>query len=91
MGFNFCDSFVEKIGNGYNPIFWAYSWIEIGIVLSDKFLRLYKLEINKEVTVGDKRVWRDGEWVWRWDWSRELRRRVWYLGPMCDKFRFVKY
>ncbi|GJY40404.1 hypothetical protein Tco_0427674 [Tanacetum coccineum] len=25
--------------------------------------------------VGDKRVWRNDTWDWRWDWARELRGR----------------
>ncbi|GJX76874.1 hybrid signal transduction histidine kinase M [Tanacetum coccineum] len=30
---------------------------------------------NKDITVGDKRVWRNDIWDWRWEWARELRGR----------------
>ncbi|GJV09607.1 RNA-directed DNA polymerase, eukaryota, reverse transcriptase zinc-binding domain protein [Tanacetum coccineum] len=75
LGFNFCSSFEKKLGNGNNTLFWLDSWIGDGVILSEKFHRLYRLEINKDITVGDKRVWRNDTWDWMWDWARELRGR----------------
>ncbi|GJX55919.1 reverse transcriptase domain, reverse transcriptase zinc-binding domain protein [Tanacetum coccineum] len=62
-------------GNGNRTLIWLDSWIGDGVVLNEKFPRLYRLEINKDITVGDKKVWRNDTWDWRWDWAGELRGR----------------
>ncbi|GJS00247.1 reverse transcriptase domain, reverse transcriptase zinc-binding domain protein, partial [Tanacetum coccineum] len=69
-----------KDGEGVHRMLRGSKWgnIIVGlgtVVLSEKFPRLYRLEINKDITVGDKRVWRNDTWDWRWDWARELRGR----------------
>ncbi|GKE02928.1 putative RNA-directed DNA polymerase, eukaryota, reverse transcriptase zinc-binding domain protein [Tanacetum coccineum] len=63
------------LGNGNRTLIWLDSWIGDGVVLNEKFPRLYRLEINKDITVGDKKVWRNDTWDWRWDWAGELRGR----------------
>ncbi|GJS51049.1 hypothetical protein Tco_0624411 [Tanacetum coccineum] len=60
-------SFEKKLCNGNNALSWLVSWIGDGVVLSGEFPRLYRLEINKDIMVDDKRVWRNDTWDWRWD------------------------
>lgn len=57
-------------------------------MLKENFARLYRLEANKNVKVGDKGVWIDNKWHWVWDWSREPRGRV--LGEAEELANFVE-
>lgn len=63
-GLNFCSSFGKLIGNGDKTRFWLDSWTGGGVVLSEKFPRLYRLESNINITVGEMREWNGVEWVW---------------------------
>ncbi|GJT21272.1 hypothetical protein Tco_0891209 [Tanacetum coccineum] len=51
QGINFSNSFVKKVGNGENTLFWEDLWVEDGS-LCDNFPRLYELESNKHVARG---------------------------------------
>ena len=59
-GVKFCNSFVKKVGGGNSTLFWLDSWVGNEIILSDKFPRLYRLEMNQQITVGEKRIWEGG-------------------------------
>lgn len=52
-GINFTSSFSKIVGNGYTTRFWEDSWIGDGVILSEKFPRLFRLETHKSVTVGE--------------------------------------
>nr|GEW70920.1 putative RNA-directed DNA polymerase, eukaryota, reverse transcriptase zinc-binding domain protein [Tanacetum cinerariifolium] len=71
-GVNFCNSFVKKVGGGNSTLFWLDSWVGNDIILSVKFPRLYRLEMNQQITVGEKRIWVEGSWGWHWDWAKNL-------------------
>ncbi|GKB51929.1 hypothetical protein Tco_0902682 [Tanacetum coccineum] len=45
------------------------------MALCDHFPRIYNLEQDKEVLVGNRGRWLDGSWEWCWDWSRPPRGR----------------
>ncbi|GJS97643.1 hypothetical protein Tco_0804611 [Tanacetum coccineum] len=53
QGVNFFEYLQLNMGNGESTTFWKDRWLE-GSVLKDIFLRLYVLETNKKVSVGDK-------------------------------------
>ncbi|GKD63432.1 hypothetical protein Tco_1305540 [Tanacetum coccineum] len=46
------------------------------VAFSDHFVRLYRMESNKEAKVGHKGSWANGEWEWCWEWSRVPRGRT---------------
>ncbi|GJR84147.1 hypothetical protein Tco_0154932 [Tanacetum coccineum] len=46
-----------------------------GVLLYEKFLRIFRLETNKDESVGEKRVWGEEGWEWQWNWARDLRGR----------------
>ncbi|GKD91459.1 hypothetical protein Tco_1366966, partial [Tanacetum coccineum] len=75
-GVNFCSSFGRKMGNGYNTRFWLDKWVGENVALCGNFPRLFRLEIDKDISVGEKRCWRDGGWVWDWSWTRNPRGRA---------------
>nr|GEV33220.1 RNA-directed DNA polymerase, eukaryota [Tanacetum cinerariifolium] len=52
-GVNFFEFLKVELGNGLAISFWEDRWFE-GYVFKDRFPRLYALENNKKVTVGDK-------------------------------------
>nr|GFA98823.1 RNA-directed DNA polymerase, eukaryota, reverse transcriptase zinc-binding domain protein [Tanacetum cinerariifolium]GFC23013.1 RNA-directed DNA polymerase, eukaryota, reverse transcriptase zinc-binding domain protein [Tanacetum cinerariifolium] len=52
-GFHFLDHFKKRIGNDRDTCFWYDNWLG-DKPLKDLFLRLFALELNKEVTVADK-------------------------------------
>nr|GEY18831.1 RNA-directed DNA polymerase, eukaryota [Tanacetum cinerariifolium] len=53
QGVNFFDYLQLNVGNGDSINFWEDRWLE-GVVLKDKFPRLYALETNVKVSVGAK-------------------------------------
>ncbi|GJW01916.1 RNA-directed DNA polymerase, eukaryota, reverse transcriptase zinc-binding domain protein [Tanacetum coccineum] len=53
QGVNFFEYLQLNMGNGESTTFWEDRWLE-GSVLKDIFPRLYVLETNKKVSVGDK-------------------------------------
>ena len=56
------------MGNGYNTYFWLDSWVGDGVILSEKFPRLFRSETNKNVIVGEMHERSVSEWAWRWRW-----------------------
>ena len=60
---------------GIIHVFWLDRWVRVGVVLCEKFPRLFRLEVNKDESVGEKRVWGEGGWEWQWNWVREPRGR----------------
>ncbi|GJX98516.1 hypothetical protein Tco_0355535 [Tanacetum coccineum] len=75
IGINFCSSFGKMVGNGYNTRFLLDRWVGEGVLLCEKFPRLFRLETNKDESVGEKRVWGEEGWEWQWNWAREPRGR----------------
>ncbi|GKC74702.1 RNA-directed DNA polymerase, eukaryota, reverse transcriptase zinc-binding domain protein [Tanacetum coccineum] len=75
MGINFCSSFGKMVGNGYNTRFWLDRWVGEGVLLCENFPRLFRLETNKDESVGEKMVWGEKGWEWQWNWAREPRGR----------------
>ncbi|GKD66776.1 RNA-directed DNA polymerase, eukaryota, reverse transcriptase zinc-binding domain protein [Tanacetum coccineum] len=53
QGVNFFEYLQLNMGNGESATFWEDRWLE-GSVFKDIFRRLYFLETNKKVSVGDK-------------------------------------
>ncbi|GKB64716.1 hypothetical protein Tco_0920902 [Tanacetum coccineum] len=53
QGVNFFEYLQLNMGNGESTTFWEDRWLE-GSVVKDIFPRLYVLETNKKVSVGDK-------------------------------------
>ena len=74
VGVNVVEYFRKKVGNGEGTKFWEDRWLESGY-LKERFKRLFHLESDKGVTVADRRVFREGGWVWNWNWRREPRGR----------------
>ncbi|GJS11485.1 RNA-directed DNA polymerase, eukaryota, reverse transcriptase zinc-binding domain protein [Tanacetum coccineum] len=66
----------QKVGNGYNTRFWLDKWVGENVALCENFPRLFRLEIDKDISVGEKRCWRDGGWAWDWSWTRNPRGRA---------------
>ncbi|GJV35020.1 retrovirus-related pol polyprotein from transposon TNT 1-94 [Tanacetum coccineum] len=46
------------------------------VAFRDRFVRLYRMESNKEAKVGHKGSWVNREWEWCWEWSRVPRGRT---------------
>lgn len=62
------------VGNGANTFFWKHKWIG-DECLKNKFSRLFRLSLDKDVKVCEMGVWKDGVWEWVWRWKRPLRDR----------------
>ncbi|KAJ9560470.1 hypothetical protein OSB04_005630, partial [Centaurea solstitialis] len=89
LGFSFLDSFGIELGNGNDISFWEDRWLPIGR-LKESFGRLYALETNKGVKVGDRGEFRNGAWCWRWDWRRDPRgRELGELNSLCGELKGV--
>ncbi|KAJ9557802.1 hypothetical protein OSB04_012416 [Centaurea solstitialis] len=71
LGINFSNSFWKSIGDGADSKFWEDSWVEVGR-LKDKFMRLFKLEENKSISIADRGSFEGDSWIWKWGWRREL-------------------
>ncbi|GJS27240.1 reverse transcriptase domain, reverse transcriptase zinc-binding domain protein [Tanacetum coccineum] len=76
----FFGQFIRVIGNGLSTSFWADKWVG-EVKLNEHFPRLFQLENNKDILVGDRGNWIDDIWVWNWDWNRSPQRRVVWLDP----------
>jgi len=44
----------RRIGNGQNTSFWSDPWLE-GVVLRDRFMRLFELSVDPDVSVATMR------------------------------------
>nr|GEW04608.1 glycerol-3-phosphate acyltransferase 1 [Tanacetum cinerariifolium] len=74
LGIEFTSSFGRKLGNGESIRFWVDKWVG-NYKLCDQFPRLFRLERNKEVHVGDRGCWDHNGWNWCWDWVANPRGR----------------
>ncbi|EOY10280.1 Uncharacterized protein TCM_025650 [Theobroma cacao] len=61
------------VGNGHNVLFWQDEWIE-GVILKDKFPRMFALASNKTGCVNEFGAWVNGDWRWKIN----LRRSIFY-------------
>ncbi|XP_071718823.1 uncharacterized protein [Rutidosis leptorrhynchoides] len=68
LGVPFSNSFIRKIGDGKDTSFWDDVWMG-NARLKDKFKRLYRLEVNKEINICNKLDEFDinghGEWAYQ--------------------------
>ncbi|KAJ9556572.1 hypothetical protein OSB04_011186 [Centaurea solstitialis] len=69
VGCNFSGSFGKVVGNGCNTKYWEDRWAG-GVVLKERFRRLYNLETCKEVLVADRGSFVGDVWGWTWSWRR---------------------
>ncbi|GKB77897.1 RNA-directed DNA polymerase, eukaryota, reverse transcriptase zinc-binding domain protein [Tanacetum coccineum] len=56
----------KKVGNREDTLFWEDIWLD-GVILKQKYPRLYALELDKRVTVVDKLNHSSLVWSYRWD------------------------
>ncbi|GJX02450.1 putative RNA-directed DNA polymerase, eukaryota, reverse transcriptase zinc-binding domain protein [Tanacetum coccineum] len=87
LGIEFTSSFGRKLGNGESIRFWVDKWVG-NYKLCDRFPRLFRLERNKEVHVGDRGCWDHIGWNWCWDWVANPRGRS--LGELEDCISLVR-
>ncbi|XP_057780066.1 uncharacterized protein LOC130998670 [Salvia miltiorrhiza] len=60
-----------QVGNGASVLFWHHCWIGESN-LSEIFPRLCRLSTNQNGSISSMGEWREGNWVWNFNWSREL-------------------
>ncbi|KAJ9556535.1 hypothetical protein OSB04_011149 [Centaurea solstitialis] len=86
-GIAFRNSFRRIVGNGVGTSFWEDVWIEEGR-LREKYNRLYRLEVNKNVTVAGSGVFEGDMWSWKWRWRRNPRGRE--LGELERLWKLIQ-
>ncbi|GKV30550.1 hypothetical protein SLEP1_g39351 [Rubroshorea leprosula] len=62
---------VKTVGEGNDTLFWHEKWCG-DVPFREKFNRLFRLAEDKDALVKNMGEWRNGEWIWKWRWSREL-------------------
>ncbi|GKV36541.1 hypothetical protein SLEP1_g44662 [Rubroshorea leprosula] len=62
---------VKTVGEGNDTLFWHEKWCG-DAPFRVKFNRLFRLAEDKDALVKNMGEWRNGEWIWKWSWSREL-------------------
>ncbi|EOY10284.1 Uncharacterized protein TCM_025654 [Theobroma cacao] len=81
------------MGNGHNVLFWQDEWIE-GVILKDKFPRMFALASNKTGSVNEFGAWINGDWRWKinlrqsiFDWESAqwsgLLQMIAGITPLC--------
>ncbi|XP_016195087.1 uncharacterized protein LOC107636065 [Arachis ipaensis] len=60
-----------EIGDGRRTHFWEDIWLSGG-ALKDRFPRLFSVSIQKGSVIGVYGFWDGLEWVWNFQWRREL-------------------
>nr|XP_029151642.1 uncharacterized protein LOC114925980 [Arachis hypogaea] len=60
-----------ELGNGRTIRFWEDSWLPNG-ALKDKFPRLFSVSTLHGAVIGDCGFWDGLEWIWSFQWRREL-------------------
>ena len=60
-----------ELGDGKQARFWDDFWVEDGRLM-DSFPRLYSLSNQKENVVGECGFWDGLEWIWNFQWRRNL-------------------
>nr|GEZ70133.1 hypothetical protein [Tanacetum cinerariifolium] len=53
MGIPFRDSFIKKVGNGENTLFWKDTWFDCGLAFMVRFHRPFAIENNKDCDISD--------------------------------------
>ncbi|KAL4322040.1 hypothetical protein AHAS_Ahas14G0170700 [Arachis hypogaea] len=66
------DGLAMEVGDGRSTRFWKDTWLQSG-KLKDSFPRLFLVSNNKRSVIGDCGFWDGIEWVWNFQWRRELR------------------
>ncbi|KAJ9564542.1 hypothetical protein OSB04_000508 [Centaurea solstitialis] len=74
-GCNFSGSFEKVVGDGSCTRFWEDRWVG-GVILKEKFSRLFQLENCKGALVAERGRFIGKEWFWSWNWRRDPRGRV---------------
>ena len=65
---SFNSSFIFKVSNGSNTLFWHDHWCGDGARLMDSFPRLYALENVKDCKVMDRWCFANDVWGGNWSW-----------------------
>ncbi|XP_052114148.1 uncharacterized protein LOC127745457 [Arachis duranensis] len=68
------DGLTIEVGDGRSTRFWEDTWLQVG-KLKNSFPRLFLISNQKGSVIGDYGFWDGIEWVWHFQWRRELR--VW--------------
>nr|XP_025625464.1 uncharacterized protein LOC112717723 [Arachis hypogaea] len=66
------DGLAIEVGDGRTTRFWEDMWLQIG-KLKDCYPRLFFISNKKGSPIGDCGFWNGIEWVWHFQWRRELR------------------
>ncbi|XP_057740275.1 uncharacterized protein LOC130957436 [Arachis stenosperma] len=66
------DGLAIEVGDGRTTRFWEDTWLQIG-KLKDCYPRLFFISNQKGSPIGDCGFWDGIEWVWHFQWRRELR------------------
>nr|XP_025625497.1 uncharacterized protein LOC112717769 [Arachis hypogaea] len=66
------DGLAIEVGDGRSTRFWEDTWLQVG-KLKNLFPRLFMISNQQESVIGDCGFWDGLEWVWQFQWRRELR------------------
>nr|XP_025703097.1 uncharacterized protein LOC112803854 [Arachis hypogaea] len=66
------DGLAIEVRDGRTTRFWEDTWLQIG-KLKDSYPRLFLISSQKGSPIGDCGFWDGIEWVWHFQWRRELR------------------
>ncbi|XP_029144056.1 uncharacterized protein [Arachis hypogaea] len=66
------DGLAKEVGDGRSTRFWEDTWLQVGKP-KDNFPRLFLISNQKGLVIGDCGFWDGIEWVWHFQWRRELR------------------
>ncbi|KAL4286752.1 hypothetical protein AHAS_Ahas19G0117600 [Arachis hypogaea] len=79
-----------EVGDGRRTRFWEDVWLCCG-ALKDRFLRLFSVSIQKGSVIGDCGFWDGLEWIWNFQWRRELFHwELEIVNQLHDALRLVK-
>ncbi|XP_016172658.1 uncharacterized protein LOC107615054 [Arachis ipaensis] len=79
-----------EVGNGRNIRFWEDTWLQGGS-LRDCFSRLFSVSNQQGSVIGDCGFWDGLEWVWDFQWRRELFQwELELLNQLQDRLRVVR-
>ncbi|XP_025685613.1 uncharacterized protein [Arachis hypogaea] len=78
-----------EVGNGRRTHFWKDAWVQGGS-LKDCFPRLFSVSNQQGSVIGDCGFWDGLEWVWNFQWRRELFQwELELLNQLHDRIRVV--
>ncbi|XP_057775476.1 uncharacterized protein LOC130994451 [Salvia miltiorrhiza] len=80
------ESLELQLGEGDTISFWHHCWTG-NHRLRDQFPTLFRLSTNQDGVIKEMRLWVEGVWVWKLEWSRELRGRD--LGLLTTFFAII--